>query len=92
MAENLLGGQGLGKPAIFIGRTTPANPGADADLAGGPRGMPRDQFAGNGGQAAKNGVAQSVAQKLAAAGAGIWGPFAHVSTVCKNMRHVAAIG
>jgi hypothetical protein len=94
MAERFLRGQSAGKPAVFKNRATPADPGADADLAGGPHGMARDQFAGNGGQPAKNGVAQSVAQKLAAAGTGIWGPFAHVSTVsrtCAMLRQSAKL-
>ena len=67
MAEHLLGGQGLGKSAILKSRAPPANPGADADLAGGPGGLARDQLAANRSQPAKNGIAQPVAQKLAAA-------------------------
>jgi hypothetical protein len=92
MAEGLLGGEGLGKSAILISGAAPANTGADTDLPGGAGGLAGDQFAANGGQAAKNRVAQPVAQELAAAGAGIWGACAHVSVVCVNMRHIEETG
>jgi hypothetical protein len=77
----LPGGQGLGKPAIFKNRATPANPGADADLAGGPGGLADHQFATDRGQSAKTDIAKSIAQKLAAAGVGIRRTSVHGSTV-----------
>jgi hypothetical protein len=92
MAEGLLGGQGLGKSAILIDGAAPAQAGADADLAGGAGGLAGDQLAADGGQAAKNGVAQAVAQELAAAGAGIGRTSAHVSAVLVNMRYLEETG
>jgi hypothetical protein len=76
----------LGKAAVFKSLTTPANPGADADLPGGPRGLARDKFAAHRSQGAKNAVAKSVAQKLAASGVGIWRMSAHISAISINIR------
>ena len=87
-----LGGEGLGKAAIFKSRATPANPGAEADLAGGPGALARGQLAGHRGQPAKHDVAQAVAQKLAAAVIGNRRTFVHGSTVCMNIRHLAERG
>ena len=70
MAGRFLGGQGSGKPAVCKSRATPANPGADADLAGGSGSLARDQFAANGSQPAEHDIAKAVAKKLAAAVAG----------------------
>jgi hypothetical protein len=92
MAEHFLGGQSLGKSAVFKSRATPADPGADADLAGGPAGLARDQLAAHRSQPAKNGEAQPVAQKLAAAGAGIWRMFVHGSAISMTFRYSAETG
>ena len=92
MAGHFLGGQSLGKPAVFKSRATPADPGADADLAGGPAGLARDQLAANRSQPAKNGQAQPVAQELASAGAGIWRMFVHGSAISMTIRHPAQPG
>ena len=71
MAEHFLGGQSLGQTAVVKSRATPADAGADADLAGGPGGLAPGQPAAHRSQSAKNGQAQPVAQELAAAGAGM---------------------
>jgi hypothetical protein len=92
MAEHFLGGQRLWKSAVFKSPATPANPGADADLAGGSGGLARDQLAANRSQPAKSDITQSVAQKLAATGAGIWRTFIHGSAMFISFRPPAAIG
>jgi hypothetical protein len=92
MAEHLLCGQSLGKSAVIKSLATPANPGADADLSGGSGGLAREELAAHRSQPAKNDVAQSVAQKLAASGAGIWRMSVHVSAICMNLLHPAETG
>jgi hypothetical protein len=92
MAGRFLGGQGSGKPAVFKSRATPANPGADADLAGGPGGRAPGQLAADRGQRAKHCEAQPVAQKLAAAGAGILRASVHHSAIAISLRHPEATG
>jgi hypothetical protein len=92
VAENFLGGQSLGKSAVFKSLATPANPGADADLAGGSDGLARDQPAANRSQPAKSDITQSVAQKLAATGAGIWRTFVHGTAISKSIRHPVETG
>jgi hypothetical protein len=92
MAEHFLGGQGLGKSAVFKSLATPANPGADADLAGGSDGLMRDQLAANRSQPAKSDITQSVAQKLAAASAGIWRTSLHGSAISMSFRHPVETG
>jgi hypothetical protein len=92
MAQHILGRQSLRKFAIVKSFATPANPGADAHSARGPGGLARDQFAADGSQPAKEGVAQPVAQKLAASGAGIWKMSVHVSAILMNLLHSAETG
>jgi hypothetical protein len=92
MAEHFLGGQSLGKSAVFKSPATPAKPGADADLAGGSDGLARGQLAANRSQPAKSDITQSVAQKLAAAGAGIWRTSVHGSAISMSFRHSVETG
>jgi hypothetical protein len=92
MAGRLLGGQSLGKSAVVKSLATPANPGADADLAGGSNGLARDQLAADGSQPAKHDVTHPVAQKLAAAGAGMWRTSVHGSAISMSFRHPAETG
>jgi hypothetical protein len=92
LAERFLGGQSVGKPAVFKSRATPADAGADADLAGRPGGLAPGQPADHGCQPAQNGEAQPVAQKLAAAGAGIRGTSVHDSAIFISLRHFEETG
>jgi hypothetical protein len=92
MAEDFLGGQSLGQSAVVKSRATPANAGADANLAGGAGGRARDELPANRSQPAKKSVAQSVAQKLAAAGAGIRRTSVHASAISMNLRCFAERG
>jgi hypothetical protein len=92
MAEHFFGGQSLGKSAVVKSPATPANPGADADLAGGSGALARDQLAANRSQPAKSDITQSVAQKLAAAGAGIWRTSVHGSAISMSFRHPVETG
>jgi hypothetical protein len=92
MAGRLLCGQGAGKPAVFKSRATPADAGADADLAGGPARLASGQRAAHRGQPAKNRQAQPVAQELAAAGAGNWSMSVHNSAISTSLRQVAETG
>jgi hypothetical protein len=92
LAERLLGGQSVGKPAVFKSRATPADAGADAELAGGPGGGASGQPAAHCGQPAKNRQAQPVAQELAAAGAGIRRTSVHNSAISISIRHEEGTG
>jgi hypothetical protein len=92
MAEHFLGGQSLGQPAVIESRATPANPGANTDLAVGPCGLAGNQLSADRGQRAKDGVAQPVAQKLSSSGAGIWKMSIHVLAIDMNFLHFPAPG
>jgi hypothetical protein len=92
MAEHFLGGQSLGKTAVFKRLAPPANPGADADLACGSGGLARDQPAADGSQPAKHDAAHPVPQKLATTGAGIWRTFIHGSAMSISFRHPGETG
>jgi hypothetical protein len=92
MAEDFLGGQGLGQSAVVKSRATPANAGADADLAGRPGGRAGDELPANRSQPAKKGIAQPVAQKLAAAGAGFRRTSVHASAISMSFRRFAERG
>jgi hypothetical protein len=63
-----------------------------SDLVGGSGGMAGDEFAAHGGQPAEDGVTQSVAQKLAAGGAGKCRMSVHVSAISKSIRHPGETG
>jgi hypothetical protein len=92
LAERFLGGQSVGKSAACKSDATPADAGADADLAGWPGGVASGQPADHGRQPAQNGEAQPVAQKLAAAGAGIRGTSVHNSAICISIRDLEETG
>jgi hypothetical protein len=82
MAERLLGGQSLGKSAIFKGPAVPANPGADADLAGGAGGLARDQPAAHRSQRAENG--SSAARRAKIGGGRRW----NLENACSCLSHL----
>jgi hypothetical protein len=88
----LPGGQSLGKAAVVKSLATAADSGADADLSGRPDTLARNEFAGYGGQAAEDGEAQSVAQKLAATGAGIRRMSVHASAISDNICDFSTTG
>jgi hypothetical protein len=92
LAGCLLGRQGVGKPAIGKNRATPAEAGADANLAAGPCGGAPGQPAAHCGQSGQNRETQAIPQKFAAAGAGIWRASVHNSAISINIRQVAATG
>jgi hypothetical protein len=92
MAGRFLGGQSLGKSAIFKSLATPANPGADADPACGPDGLARHQFSANCSQPTQGKITQSVAKKLPATGVGLWKRPFHNSATSLSFRHPLTTG